>query len=382
MAFGKSSGKIQFLSVADFRKGYVQTTQPIVASPGGESMKHATSRRCGICRSGICSGTRTIQGRACAPRTAPGFTLIELLVVIAIVGILIALLLPAIQAAREAARQTQCRNNLKQIAVSFHNFESAKRYFPGHGGERKPIRVDFGTQRTAQAIGMPFTGNWLLQSITYMEDELIADVLIAAGQGAASQSQLRLAVTSPIPILYCPSRRAPVAYPLVRAEQQAYGPIGARTDYAISGGSATAASSNGRPSVNIKLEFDGVWSIGRSTALKKIEDGLSNTYLVGEKSMDRLHYTTGVDVGDRAPIAGLKDNAGAANSYVRFAVRPPSRDIENNCAACHEFGSAHPATLNMSMADGSVQSVSYGMDVRLHRMFASVSGNEVVDNPE
>jgi prepilin-type processing-associated H-X9-DG protein len=140
--------------------------------------------------------------------------------------------------------------------------------------------------------------------------------------------------------------------------------------------------SKGRPSFNIKLELDGVWSLGRKTALQKIVDGSSHTYLVGEKAMDVLHYTTGFDVGDRAPIAGLKDNSGASNSYVRFAVRSPARDIENNCAACHEFGSAHPATMNMSMADGSVQSVSYGMDVELHRMLASISGHEVADGPE
>jgi prepilin-type N-terminal cleavage/methylation domain-containing protein len=326
----------------------------------------------------------TIHGRVCATKSALGFTLVELLVVIAVIGILIALLLPAIQAAREAARQTQCRNNLKQIAISFHNFESTKGYFPGHGGEREPRGVDFGPQRIARANRMVFTGNWLLQAITYMEDELIADVLIAAAQGTATQAELRLAVASPVPTLYCPSRRAPLAYPLVNAEQTAYGPIGARTDYAINGGSSTAAGSNNQnaASFNFKLEYDGIWSMGRRTALEKIVDGSSNTYLVGEKAMDILQYTTGRDVGDRAPIAGLKDNYGAANSYVRFAVSPPSRDVEDNCSACHEFGSAHPASLNFSMADGSVHSISYGMDVKLHRMFASMNGNEVVDNPQ
>ncbi|TWU27447.1 DUF1559 family PulG-like putative transporter [Bythopirellula polymerisocia] len=115
----------------------------------------------------------------------PGFTLVELLVVIAIIGVLVALLLPAIQAAREAARRSSCTNNLKQIALSCSNFESANTFFPPGGPTCVDIQSSFpggqankssfivaGTQKGCECYGP----DWAVQLLGYIEQGSLANL--------------------------------------------------------------------------------------------------------------------------------------------------------------------------------------------------------------
>jgi prepilin-type N-terminal cleavage/methylation domain-containing protein/prepilin-type processing-associated H-X9-DG protein len=104
-----------------------------------------------------------------------GFTLIELLVVIAIIAVLIALLLPAVQAAREAARRAQCVNNIKQLLLGLHNFESANGTFPM--GVNEPYLNGLNYKTGSDSLGSdmtePFGPNWAIMILPYIEQQSI-----------------------------------------------------------------------------------------------------------------------------------------------------------------------------------------------------------------
>jgi prepilin-type N-terminal cleavage/methylation domain-containing protein/prepilin-type processing-associated H-X9-DG protein len=120
-----------------------------------------------------------------------GFTLVELLVVIAIIGVLVALLLPAVQSAREAARRLQCSNNLKQVCLALHNFESSNKAFPA--GQHQPTSAGYLSPHAVMC-------NYYEQSGIYSQLDLNQSPFSTQNYNAAKgQLKMLLCPSDPLP---------------------------------------------------------------------------------------------------------------------------------------------------------------------------------------
>ena len=349
--------------------------------------------------------------RPTKPATARGacllraFTLVELLVVIAIIGVLVALLLPAIQAAREAARRSQCSNQLRQLALAFQNHHDAQKHLPTGGWGF----VWLGYPEYGFGKGQP--GGWMYNILPFIEQTSLHDIgrgATGAGRDAATKQR----VESPFEGMNCPSRRSTNVYEftssaLTFSYTQPFTRC-SKTDYAANAGDMIQPEGFNYPAPNTAYQqalsgtdWDGTdgsgygvnWQsayffkhgggatpgvatgvvFGRSEInFRQVEDGTTNTYMVGEKYMSTDNYNDGLDEGDNEPaFAGNNADTLRTTAHVRELGRTLTlgSDAPGSSADNGErmFGSAHAGGFNMAMCDSSVAFVNFDVDPEVHR---------------
>lgn len=250
------------------------------------------------------------------------FTLVELLVVLAIIAILLALLLPAVQKVRESAARIKCANNLKQIGLALHLHHDAYGCFPTGG-------TTYTLPPTYTASGYPAAttqqnAGWAFQILPYIE------------QGNLHRDQAHVLVT-PVPLYFCPSRRAPTTTTFFGR---------AVIDYAGAGTPGSEYWSSGPYYGTI------VKNPGR-VDVYGISDGTSNTLVIGEKRLNPTLYATGCGSDNEGYTDGWDNDIVCVTSY------PFGRDAVVDVD--YSFGSAHPSGMNAAFADGSVRTLRYSI---------------------
>jgi prepilin-type N-terminal cleavage/methylation domain-containing protein len=317
---------------------------------------------------------------------ARGFTLIELLVVIAIIAVLIALLLPAVQQAREAARRSQCKNNLKQIGLALHNYESSHRVFP-------PGSLGFPYVWSAHAHLLPFFDQDSLKSLlNYDVPPLVAFV---GSHNPAKVAQNDAAGQTRISVLLCPSDSDGVP-------GSVYGGI----SYPACAGSGI--NGPGSTDDGFAKDADGIIFSRSKIGFRDVADGATNTVAFGEhllgdgqnSAAGSGNYTKRVvelpggtqttpSVCAPASVPAWSGQRGAKWINGHFADTiynhwyGPNAELPDCHNGSHNFAltsarSAHPGGVQVVLVDGSCRFVSENINLATWQALGTRSGNEVV----
>jgi len=302
-------------------------------------------------------------------RELRAFTLVELLVVIAIIGVLVALLLPAVQAAREAARRNTCKNNLKQVGLAMHNYESAfGKLPPGYEYLAGPQ----GNQR-----GYSW-GAWLLpfMELDAVHNQIDFEKPVYDNVNAAIRTQH-------LSGLLCPSDDiSPAGFVAMGDEMYAM------ACYVANFGTPDLDDDQAqeRGDTNALGPFSSAWGPfyrNSKTELRRITDGLSHTLMVGERQNGpfRVEGVHGPHFEyETTWVGAVRDLDKPTDDHGHMVLFQTGNTPNSAESDDRDVSAPHAGIAQFLMCDGSVHTVGEEIAIEVYRALGTMNHSETTAN--